>query len=610
MLHELLFAAVRSLVLAALVWTLLGAFRVNHPVIRKAAWSVVLLASFTMPVLGGHMLRLQSWKGPETGLFFASPLKIISDGPASWGGDGRHLLPNTQLRVMNSQESGRVCAELILTAYLLVTVVLLLRIAIGLLKAHAVWNRAVNLRCGERGLVRLSVEVVTPWTFRSRILLPHDALNWPKSRLSVVLAHEREHIRQMDFYLQIAARIYTALFWISPLGWWLQREYARLGEQTSDLAGLSHASSGTAYADILMNFCVENGSYGVLHMARASGLRSRIDLILDKGAQERLLCSPTRAIFISACVFACAFALATASVEATQQDRNLAAGNSVTRAWEQAAGGRRTFEVASVRPSAAKFRPPSFPMSADDSFKPIGGLFFADFPVSVYIQFAYKLSMTPKQIDAALSKQPEWAKDQRFTINARTDQNATKDQYRLMMQSLLQERFGLKLHFEDTDTAIYALTLVKPNVTGPKLRPHAEGPPCSPTTNEPYSAEVKNSSDVFPTACAVFMAHPTTDHLTLVGARDTTIELIGAAVSSLGQLDRPVVDATGLSGRFDFTLTWKAAGPDPAQNDAENNFSGPSLGQALRDQLGVKLTSTRAPILQPVIDHLELPSTN
>ena len=59
--------------------------------------------------------------------------------------------------------------------------------------------------------------------------------------------------------------------------------------------------------------------------------------------------------------------------------------------WQKAAGGRMEFEVASVRVDTGDFKPPSFPLSADDSFAETGGLFRADFPVVVYIQFAYKL---------------------------------------------------------------------------------------------------------------------------------------------------------------------------------------------------------------------------
>src|SRR5580658_5634043 len=65
-----------------------------------------------------------------------------------------------------------------------------------------------------------------------------------------------------------------------------------------------------------------------------------------------------------------------------------------------------------------------------------------------------------------------------FDIEAQAPGNPTKDQMRLMIQSLLAERFKLAVHFETRDAPVFALTLVKPGKTGPKLLPHSEGPPC------------------------------------------------------------------------------------------------------------------------------------
>jgi len=69
------------------------------------------------------------------------------------------------------------------------------------------------------------------------------------------------------------------------------------------------------------------------------------------------------------------------------------------------------------------------------------------------------------------------------------------------------------------------------------------------------------------------------------------------------RLDRPVVDQTGLTGRFDFTLEWSS---DSNATDSP----GPTFLEALRDQLGLKLTSTKGPIQTLIIDHVESPSEN
>src|SRR5438045_115364 len=148
--------------------------------------------------------------------------------------------------------------------------------------------------------------------------------------------------------------------------------------------------------------------------------------------------------------------------------------------WQRAAGGKRAFEVASVKESQGPFAPPSFPLDAGDAFRPTGGLFHADFPVTVYVQFAYKFRFTPEQMQTVLARLPKWVATDRFSIQARAEGNPTKDQFRLMMQSLLAERFKLVLHFETQEAPVFALTLAKPGKLGPKLRPHADGPPCEP----------------------------------------------------------------------------------------------------------------------------------
>jgi hypothetical protein len=142
--------------------------------------------------------------------------------------------------------------------------------------------------------------------------------------------------------------------------------------------------------------------------------------------------------------------------------------------WQTAAGGKMSFEVASIRLSKpGTFTLPSFPLSRDDSYTPTAGLFRADFPLMVYVEFAYKLWLTREQRESILAHRPKWVATDNFEIHARASGNPTKDQMRLMMQSLLADRFKLAIHFETQQVPVLALVLVKPGVTGPKLRPHA-----------------------------------------------------------------------------------------------------------------------------------------
>jgi uncharacterized protein (TIGR03435 family) len=262
-----------------------------------------------------------------------------------------------------------------------------------------------------------------------------------------------------------------------------------------------------------------------------------------------------------------------------------------------------SFEVASVKPDTGQFRTPNFPLDPSDAYAETGGRFSADFSLTTYITFAYKLSLTPEQRQAMIAHLPKWVAEDRFDIQAKSAEgNPTKDQMRLMMQALLAERFKLTVHFETQEAPVLALVLVKPGKVGPKLRPHAEGPPC----------ETVPSPEVIPSKCNVMMLTMNSSRMRIGASRDTTIALIASALPSMGQLARPVVDETGLSGRFDFTLEWspETNGVPPASGEPVPDPQGPSFQAALREQLGLKLESTKAPLRILVIDRVERPSQN
>ena len=279
--------------------------------------------------------------------------------------------------------------------------------------------------------------------------------------------------------------------------------------------------------------------------------------------------------------------------------------------WQKAAGGQMEFEVASVRlGDPSKFIPPNFPLSADDAYFRTGGRFSASFPLTVYIGFAYKLWLTPEQREVMLEHLPGWVSSDRYVIEARGPEHATKDQMRLMMQSLLANRFKLTAHFEPRDVPVFALVLDSPSRTGPKLIPHEKGPACGvppPTENNGSSPP----EEIFPIYCGEFALMPKGNDLVL-GSRNTPMNLLGDSLASVGQLGRPVVDQTGLSGRFDYTLQWtpETNRPTGPGADVPTDSTGTSFLQAVREQLGLKLKPTRSAINVFVVDHVERPSEN
>ena len=281
--------------------------------------------------------------------------------------------------------------------------------------------------------------------------------------------------------------------------------------------------------------------------------------------------------------------------------------------WQIAAGGKMRFEVASIRlENAGTFTPPNLDLSKNDTSIPPGGRLVADFPLVKYIEFAYKIA---DEGEAMIAHLPKWVATDHFVIQAKAEGNPTKDQIRLMMQSLLADRFKLAVHFETNDAPVLALSLKRPGEIGRRLRPHSEGPSCDNTLTVPSDP---SSPSVIPggfvPVCNLFQAVSAQDHTTIVlGARDVTLEQIAENLGGLGILGLPVVDQTRLSGKFDFSLSWMHERHDPQSPTAgeQVDIDGPpSFLEAVNEQFGLKLRRVKAPLQVLVIDHVEQPSPN
>ena len=286
----------------------------------------------------------------------------------------------------------------------------------------------------------------------------------------------------------------------------------------------------------------------------------------------------------------------------------------------QSSPERRTqqFEVASVNqhepssPPAGDLPNSNFPLNASDAYAPNGGLFSAaNYRLDVYITFAYKL--LPSEAQSVLAQLPKWALADHFDIQARANADATKDQMRLMMQSLLADRFKLAVHTELREMPVYAVELERPGKIGPNLHPRTEAStPCETTTT---SSQTQGSLSALPNglpaACGVLKTNFESGRLR-VGARNVSIDFIESYFPgpTTGNFDRPVLDKTGLSGDFDFTLEWTPEELNLNGAKAALDPNGPTFFEALKDQLGLRLVSTTGAIQNLIIDHIEQPSPN
>ena len=197
---------------------------------------------------------------------------------------------------------------LALLLYCAVSTGLLLRLVYGLAAAARLWHSAVPVSphtlpaptlSRAFGLrLRASRAVSSPVTVGSGVLLPAEYTAWDAEKLRIVLAHERSHVRQGDFYLQLLAELYAALCWFSPLGWWLKRKLSDLSETISDRAGLEVAASGPSYAQVLLEFAAApRPTLTGVAMARSNNLSRRIERLLNESSfRQAFAGGPRRAL--------------------------------------------------------------------------------------------------------------------------------------------------------------------------------------------------------------------------------------------------------------------------------------------------------------------------
>jgi uncharacterized protein (TIGR03435 family) len=263
-----------------------------------------------------------------------------------------------------------------------------------------------------------------------------------------------------------------------------------------------------------------------------------------------------------------------------------AAGGGIFFANAQPA--RPEFEVASLKPNSSGA--PGFGITV----VPGGGLRARNIHLKRLIAVAY--NVTDNQIFGNIS----WLESQRYDLDAKAEGPAALPQIRLMLQSMLADRFKLKVHTEPREMSTYSLLPAKAAAGGPGLTEAPEGD-CAATTSP--QAPLANG-----TTCGVVNINPREGWIRGHRAR---ISQLADRLTSL--LNRTVVDKTGLTGIYDINLTWA---PDPtlgapSPTDAPvSESSAPPFFAAVQQQLGLKLASTKGPVDVIVIDSAEKATAN
>jgi uncharacterized protein (TIGR03435 family) len=264
-----------------------------------------------------------------------------------------------------------------------------------------------------------------------------------------------------------------------------------------------------------------------------------------------------------------------------------------------------TFEVASVRPGAlGAMKGMDFLDPGSEAAPPPGGLISWNAPLAVLINFAYDLR-SPQERREAWQGLPKSEQEKWYTVEARAQGNPTRDEVRQMVRALLEDRFQFAAHREKRNSPAYALELAKP---GLGLKPHPEGAPCalSPSqTDENKYPRVLPPYKAVPAQCGI-----TERILGSGGGRRT--EMLNVTMQQIADSLRagmPVVDRTGLTGRYDAVLDFTFDDLEQnADSSVGNDFQ--PLSIALERQLGLKLVKQNAPVDVFVVDHIGALSEN
>jgi bla regulator protein BlaR1 len=427
-------------------------------------------------------------------------------------------------------------------------------------------------------------ERIEPGVFglwRQTILIPEGMeTTLSAAQFKAVLSHEWSHARRRDNLAAAVQMLTEAVFWFYPVIWMVGRRLTEERELACDQAVLEHAQAqadeAEAYAEGILKVCKLYTASPLSCVAGITGanLRSRIELIL-KNERPRPLNNSRRLALAGALLAAIAgpalTGFLTAPAAFAQQ------GNSFVGL---ATSAEKKFEVATV-----KINP-----SGDQRFQlgPPGGgrISIVNVPLRGIIVQSFR---TQRNMVFGI---PNWAESERYDIVGKgPDPKMTNPEVWEMMRSLLIERFHLKYHIENREMPVYALTVAP---RGLKLILGENGR---------CRQELKDGSN-----CGDILGTP-------FGAAMFNMP-IGALITSIGaRAGRPIIDKTGLTGRYDANVVWL---PDGAKlEDLDLNNIPPeyrpddiTVFQALEQQAGLKLVPERAAVPVVVIDSVSRPDPN
>ena len=567
-------------------------------VLLVAAFAVLLVlpaASLMMPSRG---LRLPATPAASSALVTAVVPAITTPSPTGLGAQ--------ESGDTFRSDSGMTASALLWTVWGAGALLCLLPVLAGTWHLRALRRSGWSCARGDALLRRLSAEAglhrsiavrvhesipgpMTYGTLRPVILLPRDAESWSDDALSRAMIHELEHVRRGDWLSQYMARFVGALYWFHPLVWMAWRRLRLEAERACDDAVLRR-SEATAYANqlvLLAERLASTATPPLLAMAACRDLSTRVRAVLD-GAQAR---GRAGALPVATAIVAAAlFIAAVAPLRAVRQGQAPSDG---------AQQPPLAFETASVKPNK----------SGDEEryirLDPGGGLTVVNMQLRELITWAYQIQ------SFQLEGGPDWIASDRFDILAKPEREVPstgpgQGPPRMMMRTLLADRFKLMMHEETKNLPIFEIVLAREDgKLGPRLRPAAVDCAAQAAAARAGTPPPASSGPPGPGSCGMNM-----NPVSVRGGGVTLAMLANLLERAVGRL---VIDRTGLEGNWDLEVNYtpdRSQIPPGVELPSSIDPNGPSLFTALEEQLGLKLRPARGPVEVLVIDSVQQPTPN
>jgi uncharacterized protein (TIGR03435 family) len=437
---------------------------------------------------------------------------------------------------------------------------------------------------------------VEPGVFGIRrpvLLLPEGLTgHLTAAQLDAVLAHEVCHVRRHDNLAAAIHMVVEALFWFHPLVWWIETRLMLERERACDEEVLRTACDPEVYAEGILNVCKLYLGSPLACMSGVTGAN------LKKRIEEIMTVRVTHNLTLGKKVLLAAAGMIAVMLPITIGVMDLPIGRAQSQHQKPI-----NAEVVSVKRNTSEDNR-SMGISRGE---PGGKITIRGVPLYIIIARAYHVMFQSPR----LSGGPEWIRSERYDIEAIAEKDAIpaglpaverEARFGLLLQSVLADRFKLKMRREDREVPVYVLVVGK---NGPKLqKAKFEEKDCDGPDNKEGSP------------CHSFQGGRGRG----LHAKAVTIQETAEAVENWS--DRPIINKTGLQGLYEIeTEGWLPFGPRPpaeprppgttpsAEELALSDPATPTLFQIF-DRLGLKLEPQKAPVEIFVIDHVERPTEN